>query len=208
MADAALEIKWRVCPFKFVAALPTCPYFSPFQLFRPWRVYISVQLFLFHAVKRTHDWFSGERVHVIQLPPLILQPVIYGRCETEQSSIFDAECQQVDKWYGTPIDVGIFLLIIYYYLKYRNRHRKWCTSVESIPKPATWNCPENRSWWKAAARVASIASLLTLSVSLKHLMLITSFFTVKKKIKRDYFNRWHSHGRNDDFIHRSLERLN
>jgi hypothetical protein len=49
---------------------------------------------------------------------------------------------------------------------------------------------------------------LTLSVSLKHLMLITSFFTVKKKIKRDYFNRWHSHGRNDDFIHRSLERLN
>jgi hypothetical protein len=59
-----------------------------------------------------------------------------------------------------------------------------------------------------AARVASIASLLTLSVSLKHLMLITSFFTVKKKIKRDYFNRWHSHGRNDDFIHRSLERLN
>jgi hypothetical protein len=50
---------------------------------------------------------------------------------------------------------------------------------------------------------------LTLSVSLKHLMLITSFFfTVWKKIKRDYFNRWHSHGRNDDFIHRSLERLN
>lgn len=29
-----------------------------------------------------------------------------------------------------------------------------------------------------------------------------------KKIKRDYFNRWHSHGRNVDFIHRSMERLN
>ncbi|EFX72430.1 hypothetical protein DAPPUDRAFT_308231 [Daphnia pulex] len=37
---------------------------------------------------------TGERVHVIQLPPLILQPVIYGRCEREQSSILDAECQQ------------------------------------------------------------------------------------------------------------------
>jgi hypothetical protein len=34
------------------------------------------------------------------------------------------------------------------------------------------------------------------------------FLPFEKKIKRDYFNRWHSHGRNDDFIHRSLERLN
>lgn len=38
---------------------------------------------------------QGERVHVIQAPPLIMQPVIFGRCETESSSILDAKCQQV-----------------------------------------------------------------------------------------------------------------
>ncbi|KAI9553860.1 hypothetical protein GHT06_019130 [Daphnia sinensis] len=37
---------------------------------------------------------TGERVHVIQAPPLVLQPVVFGRCETEHSSILDAECHQ------------------------------------------------------------------------------------------------------------------
>lgn len=37
---------------------------------------------------------TGERLHVVQAPPLILQPTIFARCLTEHSPLLDAQCQQ------------------------------------------------------------------------------------------------------------------
>ena len=36
----------------------------------------------------------GERLHVVQAPPMILQPCLFARCLTETSSFLDAHCQQ------------------------------------------------------------------------------------------------------------------
>ncbi len=88
-----MSSRWNsLLPCKHVCFFP---HFSSFGL----DGYIPFLLFLFNqaafSVKETNDVESGERVHVIQLPPLLLQPVIYGRCETEQSSILDADCHQV-----------------------------------------------------------------------------------------------------------------
>ena len=91
-----LRIKWDACRrWKFDVVRPTFPSSFPSQLSQPWRVGCFVE-------RTRHGWIVtsfcralGERVNVIQAPPLILQPVVFGRCETDQSSILDADCQQV-----------------------------------------------------------------------------------------------------------------
>lgn len=94
----AVSIVFRL---KCDAVRLTLLYISQYQLFQHYLVrhFNNTCTKFFQGLKKeknkSNTKLVGERVHVIQAPPLILQPVLFSRCVVERSSILEADCQQV-----------------------------------------------------------------------------------------------------------------
>lgn len=90
-----------VSRLKFGAARLIFLYISQYQLFQHYLVrhfIYKCSKFLQGLKRANNQYYSklvGERVHVIQAPPLVLQPVVFSRCVVERSSILEADCKQV-----------------------------------------------------------------------------------------------------------------